>query len=448
MGVAVRVVAGWPWWYGGALPVRPRATLEELRMTENTANPASPLIDRRIIVGISGGIAAYKAPWLVRRLRDAGADVQVVMTRGAAQFVTATTLQAVSGRPVRDDLWDPAAEAAMGHIELARWADLLLIAPATADLLSRLAHGRADDLLTTLRLATRAPVIVAPAMNVAMWEHPATRRNLDRLETDGCVIAGPDSGPMACGEFGAGRMVEPDALVARCIATLGGDAAGTLRGRRVLITAGPTREAIDPVRYISNHSSGKQGYALAQAARAAGAIVTLVTGPVSLPAPAGVERIPVVSALEMYEAVLARVDASDVFIGVAAVADYRPATAAERKIKKSPGGAGGMSLELVENPDIIAAVASRSPRPLVVGFAAETHDAIAFGRDKRQRKGMDLIVVNDVSEQGVGFGSDDNRVCLIWDGGERALPPTSKAEVSRAIIEAIAARLSHADRAG
>jgi phosphopantothenoylcysteine decarboxylase / phosphopantothenate---cysteine ligase len=404
-------------------------------MTEDTANPDTPLTDRRIIVGVSGGIAAYKTPWLVRRLRETGADVQVVVTRGALQFVTETTLQAVSGRPVRGDLWDPAAEAAMGHIELARWADLLLIAPATADLLSRLAHGRADDLLTTLRLATRAPVLLAPAMNVAMWEHPATRRNLDRLIADGCMVAEPDSGPMACGEFGPGRMVEPEALAIRAAQLLAGG--GPLAGRRLLITAGPTREAIDPVRYISNHSSGKQGYALAAAARAAGAAVTLVSGPVSLPTPSGIDRVCVVSANEMYEAVLARVDACDVFIGVAAVADYRPATVADRKLKKEPGGARGMHLDLVENPDIIAAVAAHPRKPLVVGFAAETHDAMAFGRDKRARKGMDLIVVNDVSEEGAGFASDDNRVCLIWDGGERELPRASKAQVSAAIVDAI-----------
>jgi phosphopantothenoylcysteine decarboxylase / phosphopantothenate---cysteine ligase len=404
-------------------------------MTEDTANPDTPLTDRRIIVGVSGGIAAYKTPWLVRRLRETGADVQVVVTRGALQFVTETTLQAVSGRPVRGDLWDPAAEAAMGHIELARWADLLLIAPATADLLSRLAHGRADDLLTTLRLATRAPVLLAPAMNVAMWEHPATRRNLDRLIADGCMVAEPDSGPMACGEFGPGRMVEPEALAIRAAQLLAGG--GPLAGRRLLITAGPTREAIDPVRYISNHSSGKQGYALAAAARAAGAAVTLVSGPVSLPTPSGVDRVCVVSANEMYEAVLARVDACDVFIGVAAVADYRPATVADRKLKKEPGGARGMHLDLVENPDIIAAVAAHPRKPLVVGFAAETHDAMTFGRDKRARKGMDLIVVNDVSEEGAGFASDDNRVCLIWDGGERELPRASKAQVSAAIVDAI-----------
>jgi phosphopantothenoylcysteine decarboxylase/phosphopantothenate--cysteine ligase len=374
-------------------------------------DPRSPLAHRHILLGVSGGIAAYKSPWLVRRLRDAGAEVQVVTTRGAEHFVTATTLQAVSGRPVRSDLWDPAAEAAMGHIELARWADLLLIAPATADLLARLAAGRADDLLTTLRLATRAPVLLAPAMNVAMWEHPATRRNIAQLAADGCHVAEPDQGPMACGEFGPGRMPEPEALVALAARTLSGAAArGPLRGRRILITAGPTREAIDPVRYISNHSSGKQGYALAAA--------------------------------DMHRAVQQRVADCDVYIGVAAVADYRPATAADRKLKKQPDRAGTMTLTLVENPDIVAAVAAREPRPLVVGFAAETHDALAHAREKRQRKGMDLIVVNDVSEAGIGFGSDDNRVHLIWEGGERALEKTGKDAVSRIIIDQIAELLA------
>jgi phosphopantothenoylcysteine decarboxylase / phosphopantothenate---cysteine ligase len=411
-------------------------------MSEDTGSHLRSLADRHIIVGVSGGIAAYKAPWLVRRLRDAGAEVQVVTTRGAEHFVTATTLQAVSGRPVRSDLWDPAAEAAMGHIELARWADLLLIAPATADLLSRLASGRADDLLTTLRLATRAPVLLAPAMNVAMWEHPATRRNLARLRDDGCLIAEPDSGPMACGEFGPGRMQEPEALVAQAIHALAAaSASGPLAGRRMLITAGPTREAIDPVRYISNHSSGKQGYALAEVARAAGARVTLISGPVALPAPHGVTVVPVTSAEQMYQAVLARVEDCDVFVGVAAVADYRPAETAARKLKKTPQRAAGMTLALVENPDIIAAVAARSPRPLVVGFAAETHDVLAHARAKRARKGLDLIVVNDVSEAGVGFGSDDNRVSLIWAEGERELPRASKADVSRAIVAAIVERL-------
>ncbi|MDZ7668427.1 MAG: bifunctional phosphopantothenoylcysteine decarboxylase/phosphopantothenate--cysteine ligase CoaBC [Gammaproteobacteria bacterium] len=413
----------------------------------STSDLRPVLQGRRILLGVSGGIAAYKSPLLVRRLREAGADVQVVITRSAARFVTTTTLQAVSGRPVRNDLWDEGAEAAMGHIELARWAELLVVAPATADILSRFADGRADDLLTTLRLATRAPVLLAPAMNVAMWEHAATQRNIARLREDGCSIADPDSGPMACGEFGPGRMVEPEALLTRVASLLGGgadmaaDAIPALRGRRILITAGPTREAIDPVRFISNHSSGKQGYALAAAAREAGASVTLVSGPVALTVPQGVTTVAVTSAQDMYDAVMARVDDCDIFIGVAAVADYRPASAAGQKLKKSAQGSGERSLDLVENPDIIAAVARREPRPLVIGFAAETQDAVAFARDKRRRKGLDMIVVNDVSDPDSGFNSDDNTVTIITDEAETQLPRTSKAQVARAILEAAARSL-------
>lgn len=418
-------------------------------MTEgnhSTSDLRPVLQGRRILLGVSGGIAAYKSPMLVRRLREAGADVQVVVTRSAARFVTTTTLQAVSGRPVRNDLWDEGAEAAMGHIELARWAEILVVAPATADVLSRFAGGRADDLLTTLRLATRAPVLLAPAMNVAMWEHPATQRNIARLREDGCSIADPDSGPMACGEFGPGRMLEPEALLERVARLLGGGDMDTgtipaLHGRRILITAGPTREAIDPVRFISNHSSGKQGYALAAAARAAGASVTLVSGPVALAAPQGVTTVAVTSAQDMYDAVMARVDDCDIFIGVAAVADYRPASAAGQKLKKSAQGSGERSLDLVENPDIIAAVARREPRPLVIGFAAETQDAVAFARDKRRRKGLDMIVVNDVSDPDSGFNSDDNTVTVITDDAETQLPRTSKAQVARAILEAAARSL-------
>ncbi len=406
-------------------------------------SPAEPLAHRRIIVGVSGGIAAYKAPVLVRRLREQGADVQVVTTRGAEHFVTHTTLQAVSGRPVRSDLWDEQAEAAMGHIELARWAELLVVAPATADLLSRLGAGRADDLLCTLRLATRAPVILAPAMNVAMWEHPATQRNLQRLQADGCLIAGPDHGPMACGEYGPGRMVEPEVLVETVLDLFRTGEA--LRGRRVLVTAGPTQEAIDPVRYISNRSSGKQGYALAAAARRSGAQVTLISGPVSLAPPPGVTTVEVTTAREMHDAVMARVGECDIFIGVAAVADFRPARPAEQKIKKEPGvSISGRTLELVENPDIIAAVAAHPRRPFVVGFAAETHDALSHAREKRQRKNLDLIVVNDVSQPGIGFDSDDNRVALIWDGGERQLEQAGKDVLAREIIATIAERLPSA----
>jgi phosphopantothenoylcysteine decarboxylase/phosphopantothenate--cysteine ligase len=429
-------------------PTTTRTSLDfSVAMTRDPDSAADqpPLTGRRILLGVSGGIAAYKAPLLVRRLRDAGADVQVVTTRGAEQFVTTTTLQAVSGRVVRNDLWDPHAEAAMGHIELARWADLLLVAPATADLLSRLAAGRADDLLTTLRLATRAPVLLAPAMNVAMWEHPATVRNLATLRADGCHVAGPDAGAMACGEFGPGRMTEPEALLEHVLDLIGTGPGRAplpdLAGRRVLVTAGPTREALDPVRYISNHSSGKQGYAVAAAAARAGARVVLVSGPVSLPVPPGVERVSVESAADMHAAVMARLADCDVFIGVAAVADYRPEHVAGQKMKKPDSGPGDLTLTLTQNPDIIADVARHEPRPLVVGFAAETERVLEHGRAKRARKGMDLIVVNDVSDPSIGFNSDQNAVTLIWQDGERTLPRTGKDAVAGAILGVVAERL-------
>lgn len=413
----------------------------------------TPLAGRRIIVGVSGGIAAYKSPILVRRLRESGAEVQVVTTRGAEHFVTTTSLQAVSGNPVRSNLWDERAEASMGHIELARWADLIVIAPATADLMSRLAAGRADDLLTTLRLATRSPVLLAPAMNVAMWEHPATRRNLAQLQADGCLIAGPEDGSMACGEFGPGRMMEPEDLVSRILAVFAASGSA-LAGRHVVITAGPTREAIDPVRYISNHSSGKQGYALAAAALEAGARVTLISGPVALTPPPGATVVDVTSAREMHDAVLAVADDCDVFIGVAAVADYRPAEVAGQKLKKRADGEAGrkdgeagrgdgrMNVELVENPDIIASIASREHRPYVVGFAAETHQVLEHARAKRERKGLDLMVVNDVSDPSIGFSSDDNAVTLISADGERELARTDKLALARAIVAEVAHRLS------
>jgi phosphopantothenoylcysteine decarboxylase/phosphopantothenate--cysteine ligase len=409
-------------------------------MTESSAADVPPLTGRNILLGISGGIAAYKTPLLVRRLRDAGADIQVVMTENAHRFVTAVTLQAVSGRPVRDDLWDEDAEAAMGHIELARWADLLMIAPATADTLSRLAAGRADDLLATVRLATCAPVLLAPAMNQAMWLHPATQRNLQILRTDGCEIIGPASGAQACGDFGPGRMVEPEALCAAATDRLVRVArtVPALVGRKVLITAGPTREAIDPVRYISNHSSGKQGYAMAEAAAAGGAQVTLISGPVTLQPPPGVDVVQVASARDMHAAVQARLDDCDIFIGVAAVADYRPDHQALEKIKKTAANRGGMTLQLVENPDIIATVADRPERPFVVGFAAETHQALEHAREKRTRKGMDMIVVNDVSRSDIGFDTDENAVTVIWADGEARIPKGSKFAVATAILDRVA----------
>jgi phosphopantothenoylcysteine decarboxylase/phosphopantothenate--cysteine ligase len=390
---------------------------------------------KNIVLGITGGIAAYKTPELVRQLTKEGAAVEVVMTHSARQFVTATTLQAVSGRRVHDDLWDAAAEAAMGHIELARWADCILIAPATAHCIARLANGLADDLLTTICLATTTRIAVAPAMNQQMWQHRAMQRSLAQLANDGVQIWGPGSGAQACGEFGPGRMLEPDELCANVIASFG---PRLLQGRRVVVTAGPTREPIDPVRYISNHSSGKQGFELAKAAHAVGADVTLIAGPVTLPTPPGVRRIDVVTALEMADAVRTHAVACDIFIGVAAVADYRPTHVATDKIKKD--GDAGLSLELVQNPDIIASVAQRSTRPFVVGFAAETAaSGLANARAKLARKGLDMIVLNDVSDKRIGFNSDDNAVTLITRDSDERLSIDSKSAISYRLIERIAA---------
>lgn len=390
---------------------------------------------KKILLGISGGIAAYKTPELVRQLTQCGAVVQVVMTRAAHQFVTATSLQATSQRAVRDDLWDPAAEAAMGHIELARWADLVLIAPATSHCLMKLATGAADDLLSTVCLATAAPIALAPAMNVNMWSHPATQRNVDRLRGDAVTLLGPADGEQACGETGPGRMLEPEEIVAR-IGTLFGPR--PLDGVRALVTAGPTREAIDPVRYISNHSSGKQGYALASALAAAGAQVTLISGPVSLASPPGVERINVVSAQDMHDAVIARCAGAAIFVGVAAVADYRPDDPAQQKIKKRSDRAAP-TINLIENPDIIAAVAARADRPFVVGFAAETQNTLEHARQKLTRKRLDMIAVNDVSDRTIGFESDSNAVTIITASGCERLERASKAEIARAIVDRICA---------
>ena len=388
---------------------------------------------RKILLGVTGGIAAYKTPELVRELIRAGAEVRVVMTRGAERFVTETTLQAVSTEPVRTTLWDPASEAAMGHIELARWADLVLIAPATAHTIAKLAAGLADDLLSTICLATTAPVAIAPAMNQQMWQHRATVRNVARLVSDGVRVFGPASGEQACGEFGPGRMLEPAAIAdcARRIFT-----AGPLTGVRVLLTAGPTREPIDPVRYISNSSSGKQGFALAQAFVEAGASVTVVSGPVALTPPADVDVVHVETAAEMCEAVMARIALHDIFVGVAAVADYRPVQVAEQKIKKVHDRPS-ISLELTENPDIIATVARAPSQPFVVGFAAETENVIAHAKAKLMRKGLDLIVVNDVADERIGFASDENAVTVIGPTSEERLAIASKIDISRALVERI-----------
>ncbi|MDX9687747.1 bifunctional phosphopantothenoylcysteine decarboxylase/phosphopantothenate--cysteine ligase CoaBC [Halopseudomonas formosensis] len=398
------------------------------------------LLNKQVVLGISGGIAAYKSAELVRRLKDAGAQVRVVMTRAAHEFITPLTLQALSGNPVHGDLLDPAAEAAMGHIELARWADLVLIAPATADLMARLATGRGDDLLTTLVLATDASIALAPAMNQAMWRDPATQANLETLLQRGFRVFGPAAGEQACGDVGPGRMLEPVELAMRCAECF---ELGLLSGRHVLINAGPTREAIDPVRYISNHSSGKMGFALAEAAAEAGARVTLVAGPVNLPTPPRVQRIDVTTAVEMLAACEQALPA-DLFIASAAVADYRPAQCAPGKLKKDTTREDGMTLHLVRNPDILATLATHARRPAYcVGFAAETDDVLGYASDKLTRKNLDLIVANDISQAGIGFNSDDNAVTLIDRSlTPQPLPQASKQKLARQIIARIAQHLN------
>ena len=396
------------------------------------------LANKHILLGVTGGIAAYKAPELVRRLRDAGAQVRVVLTAAGSAFITPLTLQAVSGQPVHQELLSAEAESGMGHIELARWADLILIAPCTADFMARLAQGLAGDLLGACCLAARVPIAVAPAMNAGMWDAPATQRNLRQLQADGVQVLGPASGSQACGEVGEGRLLEPVELVERC-AALVGDAPGPgpLAGRRVLVTAGPTFEDLDPVRYLGNRSSGRMGFAVAQAARAAGAQVLLISGPVALADPAGVTVQRVRSALDMHRAVLDAVAGMDVFIGTAAVADYRPAQPAGHKIKKTRES---LTVELVRNPDILAEVAARADRPFTVGFAAETDDVLGYARRKLEEKRLDLIAANTVGA-GQGFEVDDNALTLLWPGGQRELPRASKAALARELIAVIAQRL-------
>lgn len=391
------------------------------------------LNNQHILLGISAGIAAYKAPILVRALRAAGAQVQVVMSANAHQFVTATSLQAVSGNPVRQDLWDEAAEAAMGHIELARWADRVLVAPATANFMAKLANGFADELLTTVCLATTAPVVLAPAMNQRMYQHPATQQNLGQLQQLGYQLVGPASGEQACGEEGPGRMVEPEDLVSALLNQV--EPSNVLAGRTVMITAGPTVEAIDPVRFISNHSSGLQGISLAEAARAAGARVILIAGPKIPASHAAIARVEVTSALEMEAAVTRHLHGVDIFVGVAAVADYRPAKPAEQKMKRAGEAHSKLSIELVENPDIIAGVANSAERPsLVVGFAAETNDTHKHAREKLRRKGLDAVVLNDVSDPNIGFNSKQNAATLIYAGGEVVFPQQSKRQLADTLI--------------
>ena len=395
--------------------------------------------NRKILLGVTGGIAAYKACDLVRRLRDRNFDVRVVMTASAREFETPLTFQALSSNPVHCALLDERAEAGMGHIELARWADLVLVAPATANLLARLAHGFADDLLATLCLATTAPLVLAPAMNQQMWQAPATRENVRTLRDRGVEMLGPAQGDQACGEVGPGRMLEPEAIAVRIESRFRG---GALEGVKVLVTAGPTREALDPVRYLTNHSSGKMGYAVAAAAAEEGALVSLVSGPTALPAPSGVDRVDVTSAEEMHAQVMARAARCDIFVAVAAVADYRPAHRAEQKIKKGDGpGALDAALDLVRTPDIVAGVAALADRPFTVGFAAETESVEAHARDKLERKGLDMIAANRVGLPDRGFASGCNALSVLWrDGGRREFPLASKAELARSLVGLVAER--------
>jgi len=399
------------------------------------------LAGKQIVVGVSGGIAAYKTPDLVRRLRDQGAHVRVVMTHGAKAFITPLTLQAVSGEPVSDDLLDPAAEAAMGHIELAKWADLILIAPTSASTMAKLAHGFADDLLTTICLATTAPIAIAPAMNQQMWAAAATQANLTILKARSVHIFGPGSGSQACGDVGAGRMWEPLELVDAAAQVFAAMPRPLWQGKRIVITAGPTREAVDPVRYISNHSSGKMGFALATAAHQLGADVYLISGPCNLPTPAHVTRIDVESAEDMLAAALQWVTRDSIFIACAAVADYRPREVATDKMKKN---GTALTLELVQNPDILATVAALPQAPFTLGFAAETNDVERYAVDKLQRKKINMIAANDVSDTAIGFNSDQNALTLFWqdsDGVQQHhFAQTDKQTLAQQLLECVYAR--------
>ncbi len=393
------------------------------------------LANKRVVLGITGGIAAYKSAELVRCLQRLGADVRVVMTPAATEFITPLTLQALSGHDVHLELLDTAAEAAMGHIQLARWADLILVAPASADFIARLTHGEASDLLSAVCLASLGPVAIAPAMNQAMWAKASTQHNIATLGNRGIHLFNPDDGYQACGDVGPGRMRDPDALAE---AVCGIFATGALAGKKLVITAGPTREAIDPVRYISNHSSGKMGYALAQAAAEAGAQTVLISGPVSLAAPERATVIRVTSAAQMLDVALEQVDDADIFIACAAVADYRPVTTASQKIKKD---AEKLSIELTKNPDIVATIAARTNKPFTVGFAAETENLEANARSKLLGKGLDMVIANDVSNTAIGFNSDENQVLIVRQNETLTLPIMSKSALAGRLISLIAARL-------
>ena len=392
-----------------------------------------------VLLGISGGIAAYKTPELVRRLRERGAEVQIVMTSSAEEFVTGTALQAVSGRPLRSNLWDKEAEAAMSHIELARWADVVLIAPATAEIMARLASGAASDLLTTICLATEAPIAIAPAMNHVMWGNAAVQKNRETLAERGVHILGPDAGSQACGESGEGRMLDPDDIAEIvCGPQFASNGSALLAGRTVLVTAGPTQEPIDPVRFISNRSSGKMGYAIAAAAAQQGARVILISGPTSLPAPRGVVLQRVLSAQDMYDATHAHIREADIFVATAAVADYRPTEVAAQKIKKS---LDSISIELVRTPDILASVAALDEAPFTVGFAAETENLRDYALGKLERKKIDMIVANLVGAD-CGFDSDDNTIEIFWQGGEQSFATASKVALASAIVKLVAERFA------
>ncbi len=391
------------------------------------------LANKRILLGISGGIAAYKSAELTRRLRDQGALVRVVMTPAATEFITPLTLQALSGNPVHTELLDHAAEAAMGHIELARWADVIVIAPATANFIARLSNGLADDLLATLCLATTAPLLVVPAMNQQMWRNPATQENIARLQARGITLLGPASGAQACGETGPGRLLEPDEIVAAISAA---GRTNQLAGVRVMVSAGPTREFIDPVRYLSNCSSGRMGYAVARAAAEAGALVTLITGPVALTPPARVRVIEVVSAEQMHAAVLAEAASCDIFISAAAVADYRSRQTALHKMKKQDTG---IVLRLEKTPDILSEIATLARPPFTVGFAAETENLSDNAKQKLVQKNLDMIAANRVGD-GLGFDSDKNALEVYWPGGSQSLGTAAKEKLARQLMGIIVAR--------
>lgn len=400
------------------------------------------LAGKKIVLGVSGGIAAYKTPELVRRLRERGAEVRVVMTEAAKAFITPLSLQAVSGYPVSDSLLDPAAEAAMGHIELGKWADLVILAPATADLIARITAGMANDLVSTICLATPAPVAVLPAMNQQMYRATATQHNLEVLSTRGLLIWGPDSGSQACGDVGPGRMLDPLTIVE--MAAQHFTVIKDLQHLNVMITAGPTRERLDPVRYITNDSSGKMGFAIAAAAAARGANVTLISGPVSLPTPPWVKRIDVTTALEMEATVQQHVQGQQIFVGCAAVADYRAAAVAEEKIKKQ---GDEITIKMIKNPDIVAGVAALlTHRPYVVGFAAETNNVEEYARQKRVSKNLDLICANDVSQEGQGFNSENNALHLFWQDGDKVLPLERKELLGHLLLNEIVTRYDEKNR--